>query len=97
MARRATELADRALEALPAALGYVGVDLVLGKAADGSEDYVIEINPRLTTYYVGLRAASEDNLAAALLANAGGLCESPRFRDGHLEFLSNGTIRKPLS
>ncbi|NOY29130.1 MAG: ATP-grasp domain-containing protein [Planctomycetes bacterium] len=95
LARRATALADRALEVFPPALGYVGVDLVLGKAADGSEDFVIEINPRLTTSYVGLRAASDDNLAAALLANAGGVSKIPRFGDSLLEFLSDGTIRIP--
>lgn len=93
LARRATELADRALEVLPPALGFVGVDLVLGKAADGSEDFVIEINPRLTTSYVGLREASEDNLAAAMIANASGVCKSPRFREGRIEFSSDGTIR----
>jgi len=95
LAHRATALADRALEVLPPALGYVGVDLVLGKAGEGSEDFVIEINPRLTTSYVGLRSACEDNLAAALLANAGGVCENPRFSSSPLEFSSDGTIRIP--
>jgi len=90
---RATALADRSLEVLPPALGYVGVDLVLGKAADGSEDFVIEINPRLTTSYVGLRSVSEDNLAAALLANASGVFESPRFGNERIEFSTDGTIR----
>ncbi len=96
LACRATALAGRALQALPAALGYVGVDLVLGKMADGSEDFVIEVNPRLTTSYVGLRAASEDNLAAAMFANAAGCRESPRFRSEPLEFSTDGTIRLPV-
>jgi predicted ATP-grasp superfamily ATP-dependent carboligase len=65
---RATRLASAALEAMPAAVGLVGVDLVLGEAEDGSEDVVIEINPRCTTSYVGLRAAYDVNLAELLLA-----------------------------
>ncbi|NOY42394.1 MAG: ATP-grasp domain-containing protein [Planctomycetes bacterium] len=96
LARRATELADRALDALPASLGYVGVDLVLGKAADGSEDVVIEVNPRITTSYVGLRAATEDNLAAAMIENAAGRVVRPDFIQTPLEFLVDGTIRQPV-
>ena len=71
-ASRARLLALRALDAMPAAYGYVGVDLVLGDAADGSSDVVIEVNPRLTTSYVGLRAAMATNLAEALLEVTGG-------------------------
>lgn len=97
LARRAVALANRALDALPPALGYVGVDLVLGKAADASEDFVIEINPRLTTSYVGLRSATEDNLAAAMLANAVGQLQSPKFRNYPLTFSTDGTIQNHTS
>ncbi len=65
---RARALAERAVRAVPGLRGYVGVDLVLGDAADGSGDAVIEINPRLTTSYVGLRRLARFNLAEAMLA-----------------------------
>ena len=97
LARRATVLADRALESLPPALGYVGIDLVLGKAGDGSEDFVIEVNPRLTTSYVGLRAATKDNLAHAMLENFAGRALSPSFHFDQLEFSADGTIQQPVS
>ena len=45
---------------------------MLGDAADGSRDYAIEINPRLTTSYVGLRALAEFNIAEAMLRAATG-------------------------
>ncbi|TWU37357.1 ATP-grasp domain-containing protein [Novipirellula artificiosorum] len=62
---RAAVLASRAIAAMPpTARGFVGVDLLLGDCA--SEDYVIEINPRLTTSYVGLRQIIQGNLAARL-------------------------------
>ena len=96
LAERATRLADRALAAMPAALGYVGVDLVLGEPADGSEDVVIEINPRLTTSYVGLRAMTHDNLAHAMLEIAAGREFVPQFRLDPLEFSANGAVRRPL-
>lgn len=95
-AARATELADRALAAMPRAAGYVGVDLVLGEATDGNQDAVIEINPRLTTSYVGLRAMTHDNLAHAMLETTAGREVVPQFRLDPLEFSANGAVRKPL-
>jgi predicted ATP-grasp superfamily ATP-dependent carboligase len=70
--RRAQELALAAIGSFPPAVGYVGVDLVLGAAADGRQDVVIEVNPRLTTSYIGLRQLIRTNLAAAMLAVAEG-------------------------
>jgi predicted ATP-grasp superfamily ATP-dependent carboligase len=56
------ELARSAVAAIPGLKGYVGVDLVL------SEDsaYVIEVNPRLTTSYIGLRQVCAVNLAQSI-------------------------------
>ncbi len=90
---RATTLARRALEVLPGAFGYLGVDLVLGET-DGSGDVVIEINPRLTTSYVGLRELAEDNLAEWLLRIAAGETPLPlRWRRGPVEIRPDGVIR----
>jgi predicted ATP-grasp superfamily ATP-dependent carboligase len=55
------------VDCVPGLLGYVGVDVTLGDTKDGSRDFAIEINPRLTTSYVGLRAISRTNLAEAML------------------------------
>ncbi len=52
--------------------GYVGIDLILGDDPDGCRDAVIEINPRLTTSYLGLRKLAGGNLAEAMLAAAQG-------------------------
>ena len=93
LARRATVLARRAVESLPPFLGYLGVDLVLGDDPAGTGDVVIEINPRMTTSYVGLRAATTSNLAKAMLLVA--TAKSPRlsFHDGLIEFDADGTVR----
>ena len=90
---RAATVACRAIEALPQPFGFIGVDLVLGNQGDGSADYVIEINPRLTTSYVGLRAASQTNLAASLLAVAEGHPPDLSFGTGNIEFDADGTVR----
>ncbi|WP_168564127.1 ATP-grasp domain-containing protein [Crateriforma spongiae] len=64
--RRAMALASRAIEAMPPrARGYIGIDLILGDRP--GDDCVIEINPRLTTSYVGLRRMTSCNLAAQIL------------------------------
>jgi predicted ATP-grasp superfamily ATP-dependent carboligase len=94
--RRAQRLALAALATLPDPLGYLGVDLVLGDQADGSGDHVIEINPRLTTSYVGLRAICRENLAAAMLAVAAGKPATLSFHAGPVEFDADGTIRNSV-
>jgi len=58
----ALELAQAAVALLPGLQGYVGVDLLLS----GSQAWLIEINPRLTTSYVGLRQVIQLNLAQAI-------------------------------
>lgn len=58
----ALDLACRAVELIPGLRGYAGVDLVL--TDEGAQ--LIEINPRLTTSYIGLRQVSQINLAQAI-------------------------------
>lgn len=65
--QRAVALARRAVESVPGLFGYIGVDLILGEAPDGGGDVVIEINPRLTTSYIGLRELARTNLAEVWL------------------------------
>ena len=91
LASRAVNLALRAVATLPPCFGYLGVDLVLGERE--SEDAVIEINPRLTTSYVGLRRACRGNLAAAMLAVARGERATFDFRPGAVDFDANGAVR----
>lgn len=67
LAARATRIAQQAIEAIPNLRGYVGVDVVLGSADDGSTDHVIEINPRVTTSYIGLRQMTDGNLMELLV------------------------------
>lgn len=84
--QRARSLAVSALQALPETQGYVGVDLVLGASDDGRQDVVLEINPRLTTSYVGLRQAASSNLAVAMVRAAQGQAVSLEFSTAALRF-----------
>jgi predicted ATP-grasp superfamily ATP-dependent carboligase len=59
---RARSVASAAIASIPGLFGYVGVDVLLGE-----QDMAIEINPRLTTSYIGLRQLSKTNLAEAML------------------------------
>jgi predicted ATP-grasp superfamily ATP-dependent carboligase len=88
LAARAVRLARRAVE-VPGLRGYVGVDVVLGEEGD----WVIEVNPRLTTSYLGLRALAETNLAEAMLRLAWGE-EVPEvcWRNGRVLFTAAGRI-----
>jgi predicted ATP-grasp superfamily ATP-dependent carboligase len=90
LAERASQLAEGALAAMPAARGFVGVDLVLGSGAHGEDDAVIEINPRVTTSYVGLRQAVDQNLAQLLLKAVNGEPIEITVRNPNIEFAADG-------
>ena len=60
---QAMGLATEAVRLIPGLNGYVGVDMVLKKESC----LVIEINPRLTTSYVGVSETLNINLAEAIL------------------------------
>ena len=54
---------DRLAQALPGLRGYIGVDIVI----TGKEILLVEVNPRLTMSYAGLRAALGVNPAELIL------------------------------
>jgi predicted ATP-grasp superfamily ATP-dependent carboligase len=91
LAVRASSLAERVVAAMPPTQGYFGIDLVLG--ANEREDVAIEVNPRLTTSYVGLRAVVKQNLAAAMVEIAFGRTFALSFSPGGLEFDADGEVR----
>lgn len=91
---RAVHLGERVASVLPDDQGYFGVDLILGEKPDGSEDYVIEVNPRITTSYVGLRASTDTNLAQLLLGSWADF--DLRFPRRPLEFRSDGTVLRAI-
>ena len=73
LAERAVDAALRTCRALPGLRGYVGVDLVLTE----SDAVLIEVNPRLTTAYLGARMAIDGNIAALALDACSGSLPSP--------------------
>jgi predicted ATP-grasp superfamily ATP-dependent carboligase len=84
LADRAIRIALAAVAGIDGLQGYVGVDLVLG--ADG-DDFAIEINPRLTTSYIGLRQLCRGNLAELMLKGARGeAMEPPLWAAGDIRF-----------
>ena len=60
--QEAFDLAEKVVESFHGLQGYVGVDLVLAQ----DKPYVVDVNPRLTTSYVGLRKVVNFNLAEAI-------------------------------
>jgi predicted ATP-grasp superfamily ATP-dependent carboligase len=60
---RAFAVAEKIVKSFRDLRGYVGVDLVLTE----EEAVVIEVNPRLTTSYIGLRRVVNFNVAEAIV------------------------------
>jgi predicted ATP-grasp superfamily ATP-dependent carboligase len=72
VAARARTLAARSISAVGADGGWVGVDLILGSRPDGRDDRVLEVNPRVTTSFVGHARLFATSLVAAMIAVASG-------------------------
>jgi predicted ATP-grasp superfamily ATP-dependent carboligase len=80
---RVIRAAREAVAGIKGLAGYIGVDLVLGD--DG--DCVIEINPRLTTSYLGLRQLCERNLAELMFRVVRGeRIDEPTWKTGEVQF-----------
>jgi predicted ATP-grasp superfamily ATP-dependent carboligase len=56
-------IAEKVAESFPGLRGYVGVDFVLTQ----HKAFVVDVNPRLTTSYVGLRRIAGFNVVEALV------------------------------
>ena len=59
----AFEAAKRVAESFGGLRGYVGVDVILAEKGV----FIVEVNPRLTTSYVGLRRVADFNVADAIV------------------------------
>ncbi|MGD8506798.1 MAG: ATP-grasp domain-containing protein [Candidatus Bathyarchaeota archaeon] len=59
----ALEVAQKAVESIDGLRGHVGVDMVLTR----NGPVVMEVNPRLTTSYIGLREVMNLNVAQAII------------------------------
>jgi predicted ATP-grasp superfamily ATP-dependent carboligase len=81
-------VATEACQKVPGLRGYVGVDLILPDDP-AAPPVVVEINPRLTTSYLGYQTLCEDNLAERMLfpdREAAPL----RFRETQVSFVAFG-------
>ncbi|MBI3411373.1 MAG: ATP-grasp domain-containing protein [Planctomycetes bacterium] len=87
----ALRLGKHAIASVPGLRGFVGIDLVLGEDAD----WAIEINPRLTTSYLGLRQLARPNLAEIWLSLVRGrLVDPPKWREASVQFGPDGVCRR---
>ena len=88
LARQAASAAERACEAVPGLRGYIGVDVMLSE----SGAVVIELNPRLTTAYLGVRQAVRENVAQLALTACRGVLPTPPVLRRSIRFSSDGRI-----
>ena len=90
LAAAAAAAASRACSAVPGLRGYVGVDVVLSEAGP----VVIEVNPRLTMSYLGVRAVLEENVAAMAIDACRGKLPQPAVVRRRARFTASGRVRQ---
>lgn len=92
--QRATALAVRAVMAVTRAAGgpargWVGVDMILGPRTDGRGDRVLEVNPRLTTSFVGHATTAATSLVRQSIDVAIGRNVMPASNPGAFQVVAN--------
>ena len=68
--RAVQHLVRQVCESIPGLSGYVGFDVIVPQEPP-LQPLVVDINPRLTTSYLGYRSLTDDNIAARLLQTEG--------------------------
>jgi predicted ATP-grasp superfamily ATP-dependent carboligase len=63
LALEAFEATKRVVESFGTLRGYVGVDMVL----TSEKAFILEVNPRITTSFIGLRRVSDLNIAGSIV------------------------------
>jgi len=84
------DIVRRACESIPGLAGYAGLD-ILFPADDPERLVIVEINPRLTTSYLGYRALAQTNLMARLLDRAR-RTDQIAWRHRTVRFAPDGTL-----
>lgn len=82
------ELASRVIESVAGLTGYVGIDLLIPDS-NPSHPLVVEVNPRLTTSYIGYRHLCQQNLARHWLSDR---AAPLTWNQGPITFDSQGVI-----
>ena len=88
LAPRAAAAALAVCQSLEGLRGYVGVDVIV----TDTDVVVIEVNPRVTTAYLGIRAAVDGNVAALALSACAGRLPSAPLVSRRVHFSSAGRI-----
>lgn len=86
-------LVQRVVQCIPGLEGYVGFDLVLPEDQT-LEPLLIEVNPRLTTSYVGYHRLATENLAERVMCPNRGTNEI-RWGDRRVTFEPDGGLTSP--
>lgn len=84
----AFEVAKKACEAVEGLNGFVGVDLLITNEDDIYPVYLLEINSRFTTPYVGLKKIAKFNIAKTIIE--GSIGDEDISLDGEVEFKKQG-------
>jgi tyramine---L-glutamate ligase len=88
--QEAFRVSEKAVECFPGLKGYVGVDLILNR----DKPFVVDVNPRLTTSFVGLSQTAKFNVAEEIIkAVLKGKLHAPSENNGYVCFSKYETCK----
>ena len=85
-------LVGQVRDAVPGLAGWWGIDFVRPHDPADPSPVLIEVNPRLTTSYLGSRALTRENLAERILFPER-VFPPPRWESGTAAFMKDGRVR----
>lgn len=88
------QVAEKVAASLPAWRGIVGIDMIWGQTGPVVGPVVLEVNPRLTTSYVGLRKWYCQNLVKIVAESQPGVLPSLSAGNFQLQFDADGKVHE---
>jgi predicted ATP-grasp superfamily ATP-dependent carboligase len=93
LSAKACSIVERLIESIPGLRGYVGVDVLFSE----NDVYIVDVNPRLTTSFIGLHAVADFNVAQAIIDSVTSAKLPKKIHNQYVAFFAKVAVTKPTA